>query len=118
MKAAHARLASATDEDARARATPERRREPRVTAQHEAIVQFSDGKIADVQLTDVSMHGCCVKSEAEDLRIGRFVSIGIEDEPMLQAIIRWMRGGSAGMEFLHPIPYERTEWHDLMEMPF
>jgi hypothetical protein len=118
MKAAHVRLAPAPDEDTLVDTMAERRREPRVAAHYQATLQFTQDDSADVQLADISMHGCCVKTEADGLRVGRFVSIGIDDEPMLQAVIRWVRAGSAGMEFLRPIPSERYEWHDLIDMPF
>jgi len=118
MKASHARLASAPDEKTMETVIPERRREGRTKARYRAVLQFSDGAGGDVELADISMHGCSVRSETEDLRIGRFVSIGIDAEPMLQAVIRWVRDGTAGMEFLRPIPPERDEWHELMDMPF
>ena len=82
------------------------------------MLQCVPGETATVELADVSMHGCCVRTETPDLRIGRFVSIGIDSNPMLQAVIRWVRDGAAGMEFVRPIPPERSEWHDLIEMPF
>ncbi len=118
MKAAHVRLAPAQDEETLVETVSDRRREPRVATHYLAKLQFSQDDSADVQLADVSMHGCCVTTDADGLRIGRFISIGIDDEPMLQAVIRWVREGSAGMEFLRPIPAERYEWHDLIDMPF
>jgi len=117
MKVAHARLARAQDEEILTVVATERRREPRVTTRFNAVLQMSDGVSNEVQLADVSAHGCCVRGDAEGLRIGRFVSIGLDEDSMLQAVIRWVRDGTAGMEFLRPIPPEQVEWHDLMEMP-
>lgn len=118
MKASYARLATEPDEETTPEAISDRRRETRVSASYQAILQFSEGVSDEVQLADISTHGCCVRSDAEGLRIGRFVAIGIEQEPMLQAVIRWVRDGAAGMEFLRPIPPEQREWHELMDMPF
>lgn len=67
-------------------------------------------------LSDVSLHGCCVVAGAEAFRQGSFVAIGIGDHPCLPAIVRWVRAHAVGMEFLHPVPAERMEWHDLMDM--
>jgi hypothetical protein len=117
MRTAYARLASAPDDEKPTPVIPERRREARVKARYRATLQFSDGTSDGVHLADISMHGCCIRSDSEGLRIGRFVSIGIDEEPMLQAVIRWVRDGAAGMEFLRPIPPERSEWHELIDMP-
>jgi len=81
----------------------------------EAMVQSSHGEEAGAILADVSMFGCCVSADAAWLRLGCFVSIALAGNPGLQAIVRWTRDGSAGMEFLRPIPPEREEWHDLMD---
>ena len=98
---------------------PERRREPRYTATgHDAIIRSSKGNTESAQPADLSLHGCSVRSSADWLRNGSFVTIGLDDESMLQAIVRWVRDGSAGMEFLRPIPPERVEWHSLLDSPF
>lgn len=71
-----------------------------------------------VLLAEVSLHGCRVRAEEPWLRTGAFVSISIEDGARLQAIVRWVREGAAGMEFLRPIPDHCSQWHDLMEEPY
>ena len=96
----------------------ERRREERIQARFQAIVQFPGGSSREMQLADISTHGCRVDGEVEGFRVGRFISVGIDETSMLQAVVRWVRNDAAGMEFLRPIPPERTEWHDLMDMPF
>lgn len=98
--------------------SPERRKEPRISARYEAIIESSKGQSEEVLLIDVSMHGCCVETEADWLRNGSFVSIGLDDQPKLSAIVRWVRDGSVGMEFLRPIPTDRDEWHEMLDMPF
>lgn len=97
---------------------PSRRKEARYSTWFDAKLESSRGDNADVLLSEVSMHGCRIKCEETWLRTGSFVAIGLEEGPMLQAIVRWIRDGNVGMEFLRPIPPERAEWHDLMELPF
>jgi len=96
----------------------DRRREPRFAARIDARMKSSRGDVVDIHLAEVSLHGCRVVSAEPWLKNGMFVEIGLGDEPMLEAIIRWVRDGSVGMEFLWPIPPERREWHDLADMPF
>lgn len=96
----------------------DRRREPRYAARIEANIETASGEIGTATLIDVSEHGCSIEAEADWLRNGRFLSIGLGKKPKLQAVVRWVRGGAAGMEFLRPIPPERTEWHESMDTSF
>ncbi len=96
----------------------ERRKVSRFPAEVTALIRAASGDEALVRLADVSTHGCNVRGEVAWLRAGIFVSIGFEEEPPLQAVVRWMRDGSAGMEFLRPVPSERREWHALINSPF
>ena len=93
----------------------ERRRERRHTIRFSAIVETARGGRIPVLLADVSLHGCCVQAETEALRQGAIVSIALGDDPALSAIVRWVRGAAAGLEFLHAVPHDRVEWHDLMD---
>jgi hypothetical protein len=95
-----------------------RRREPRFATWFDAVLENAHGDNASVLLAEVSLHGCRIRAEEPWLRTGAFVTIGIEDGARLQAIVRWVRDGAAGMEFLRPIPSECSEWHDLMDAPF
>jgi hypothetical protein len=108
-----ARLPATSDETG-----PERRRSARHPAWGTARLQSSHGENCEAMLADLSTHGCCVISEVTWLRTGTFVTIGIAEEPPLAAIVRWVRDGSVGMEFLRPIPPERSEWHTLLDSPF
>ena len=47
------------------------------------------------------------------LRSGSFVSIKLEEDPLLQGIVRWVRNGAAGVEFIHPFSADHVEWHAL-----
>ena len=112
MNAPMARLAAAESPAAAA----DRRRAPRFTAWHEARLQSAQGDAEDVLLTDVSTHGCCLRSESPRLRVGAILSVAVGDNPALPGVVRWVRDGSAGMEFLRSIPHERAEWHYLMDL--
>jgi hypothetical protein len=97
---------------------PERRKVSRYPAEVTAMLYSSHGDEASVLLADVSTHGCNVKGEVAWLRTGSFVSIGLGNEPPLRAIVRWIRDGAAGMEFLWPVSSAQGEWHALMQSPF
>ncbi|MGO4169844.1 PilZ domain-containing protein [Novosphingobium sp. PhB55] len=102
-----------------ARARDDRRREHRHVTCYDATLESARGGPASVQLADVSSHGCSVRGDADWLRPGAFVSIRLETgAPALQAIVRWVRGDAAGMEFLRPVPAERLDWLDLMDFGF
>ncbi len=95
-----------------------RRREPRFATWFDAHIENARGDSAKVLLAEVSMHGCRIQADQAWLRVGGFVAIRIENGEALPAIVRWVREGAAGMEFLRPIPAEYSEWHDLMDAPF
>lgn len=96
-------------------AAAERRREKRHATCFEATLEFSNGGRASVLLADVSLHGCCVRTDFGSLRQGAFVAIGLGAEPRVPAVIRWVRGNAAGMEFLRQVPADRTDWRALMD---
>lgn len=93
----------------------DRRREPRHPTCFEATLEFSNGTYASALLADVSLHGCCVRTDADSLRQGAFVSIGLGAEPKMPAIVRWVRGNAAGMEFLRQVPTHRHDWQAMMD---
>lgn len=96
----------------------ERRREQRFNTSHAAQVFSSTGEGAGVLLVDVSAHGCCIRCDAPWMKTGRFVSIHLEQDPALDAVVRWIRDGSVGLEFLRPVPTSSQAWFDLMDDPF
>ena len=81
------------------------RREPRYRTSAHARLFPAGGEIAQVILADVSAQGCCVRCPAGTLRVGQFIGIALDEEQPLQAVIRWLRDGAAGlsenMERLH-----------------
>ncbi|WP_395327065.1 PilZ domain-containing protein [Novosphingobium sp. BL-8H] len=97
-------------------APDERRREQRHATRYAAWIESSRGERTDSVLTDVSLHGCCVSGAAAWLRQGAFVSIGLGQGAALRAVVRWVRGNLAGMEFLHAVPHGAREWHELMDI--
>lgn len=113
MNASMARLESGLP-----KVKPDRRRELRFTAWHDAILESSQGHRDNVLVADISMHGCSVRSEASWLKPGCFVSLGLNESQMLQAVVRWVRDGAAGMEFLRPVPSDHSDWQDLIDLQF
>ncbi len=117
MKVKLARLQN-IPEDAHLVRRQARRRERRFETWFDATLETAHGDRANVRIAEVSLHGCRIKGDLSWIRNGAFISIAAEGGSKLQAIIRWVREDSAGMEFLRPVPQECTEWHDLMDAPF
>ena len=91
-----------------------RRRAPRAIVDVEAMVISSRGESALMSIGNVSLHGCNIRGDAAWLRIGSFVGVGLGREKPLQAIVRWLRDSSAGLEFMRPIPADNAAWQDLI----
>lgn len=85
-------------------ARPLTRRVDRQIARGDVIVQSSQGHSAQARLNDISIYGCNILADADWMRCGMFVSIQLTAERSIQAIVRWIRGGSCGVEFLRAIP--------------
>lgn len=81
----------------------EKRRISRFLASSRVLVRSSHGDSCKAQLKDVSIFGCLLQTNAEWLRTGMFVSINLSSDWSIQAIVRWARNGSAGVEFLRSI---------------
>jgi len=96
------------------RTKPNRRKERRYAAGFPARLKSSEGELTDVMVAEVSLHGCSVNTDAQWIGQGKFVSIGLSEKPMLLAIVRWVRSGSAGMEFVREISEDRDEWQELI----
>ncbi|WP_156840498.1 PilZ domain-containing protein [Novosphingobium aquimarinum] len=92
-----------------------RRREPRFNAVSDATITNMTGKTASTLLIDISLHGACIRCDAAWLRPGSFVKIAITEDDELDAVVRWVRDGSAGMEFLNPVPANREAWRAMMD---
>ena len=72
-------------------------------------VRSSHGDQTVAELHDFSAFGCNIVSAAAWLRIGSFITLRLSDEHTAQAIVRWIRAGSCGVEFLRPLPYADAE---------
>ena len=101
-------------EDSPVSERPKRRKSERTPSRAVVYIGHNQGERIEATLCDLSTFGCAIRTKAEWLRIGKFISIQLGDLPSLQALIRWVEGGTAGLEFLRPIPSERTEWHRLL----
>ena len=88
---------------------PLTRRVERRPSNASVLVQSSHGDHVKARLRDISIFGCNLLSDADWLRMGQFLSIRPPASEPIQAIVRWVRGGSCGVEFLRPISHERAE---------
>lgn len=96
-----------------------RTRATRAVARHRCdrgiSIGSSGSQVCDATVRDASSHGCRVDSQADWLRMGAFVSIRPDDESVVMGIVRWVRGGSAGIEFLQPLDPAGGAWHALLD---
>lgn len=81
-----------------------------------AIVQVSNaaGITASLRVIDLSSHGCSINGDASSLRLGMILSMSLGGERPIQAIIRWIRGEVAGIEFFRPITADQSGWRALL----
>ena len=98
--AAKTKLAPAPQETSR----PLTRRGTRRPASSLVLVTSSHGDRAKAVLRDISIYGCNLVTEATWLRMGMFSGIRLNPERTVQAIVRWAREDTCGVEFLRPIP--------------
>lgn len=93
---------------------PLRRKVHRSQVQIEARVTSSRGDSAMMTICNASSHGCNIRGEATWLRNGSVIGVTLDERPMLLGIIRWVRDGAAGLEFMRPVPHSNKWWHDLI----
>lgn len=94
----------------------DRRRAPRAMVALEAEVRSSRGERASMTIANISVHGCNINGDADWLRLGSFVTVEHQAGEALSAIVRWVRGNSAGLEFLRPVPAGHAAWHNLIDL--
>ncbi|MFM5949030.1 MAG: PilZ domain-containing protein [Novosphingobium sp.] len=82
---------------------PQTRRVQRLFAHSRVAIRSSHGDRTKGRIRDVSIFGCSLECDAPWLRTGTFVGIAITAEWTIQAVVRWIRDGRAGVEFLRPI---------------
>jgi hypothetical protein len=82
---------------------PNTRRVSRIFARSRVAIQSSHGDRSKADIRDVSTFGCALDCDAGWLRPGMFIGIALGPEWTIQAVVRWVREGHAGTEFLRPI---------------
>lgn len=74
------------------------------------VVQSSHGERSTGILRDISTYGCNLVCNETWLRTGIFIALHFSSDRSIQAIVRWVRGGACGIEFLRPISAADAEW--------
>lgn len=82
---------------------PQTRRTTRLLTSECVVIQSNHGDRSEADLRNVSTFGCSLQSDALWLRPGLFVAIALADDWTVHAVLRWVREGRAGAEFLRPI---------------
>ena len=82
---------------------PSTRRTARRIAGAVATVRTSGGERNRARIRDVSVFGCSLVTDADWLRTGIFVTVQLAPDWSIQAIVRWARDGTGGVEFLRAI---------------
>jgi hypothetical protein len=72
-------------------------------------IELVTGERATALLQDFSAHGCNVRCNADWLRLGRFVVVRLSETASVQAVVRWLRDGSCGIEFLRPMNHDQAQ---------
>ena len=88
---------------------PLTRKAARRPARGAVAVRSSHGDRVHAELHDFSAFGCNIVSDAAWLRMGSFITLALSEDVSVQAIVRWVRNGSSGAEFLRPLPYAEAE---------
>lgn len=55
------------------------------------------------RISDISIHGCCIRTRRDFLRVGTHVVIHPQGEDHLAGTVRWIAHDCAGVEFDHAI---------------
>ena len=87
-----------------------RRREDRVPVKANALMAGAKS-IGRTSILDLSCHGCNLTTGDTGLHPGEFVMIRLEGTEALRGIVRWIRDGEAGIEFLRPLYQAALHYH-------
>jgi hypothetical protein len=96
------------------RIRPNRREVSRYRTKAAVEVANTSGAKAAMSVEDISSHGCSIKGDVQWLRLGMILSIVLANEQPVQAVIRWVRGGKAGVEFFRPLTAAQSGWQRLI----
>ena len=89
-----------------------RRRADRQPFNGKVVIGFGGSDSSIGRIRNISPFGCNVVADADWMRIGRIVSLKVGGRRVIQAIVRWTRDGTTGLEFLRPIDLAEVEWLD------
>ena len=92
-----------------------RRRARRLLVEMPASVRSSRGDEAEMTIANISVHGCNITGPAPWLRLGGFVTVSLDSGEEMTGIVRWVRGDSAGLEFMRSVPAGHAGWHELID---
>jgi hypothetical protein len=85
------------------------RKVDRRPASGSVVIQSSAGDQVAARLRDLSVYGCNLACTADWLRLGRFITIRVGSDRQIQALVRWSRDGTTGVEFLRAIAQEDVD---------
>ena len=72
-------------------------------------VILGDGSHHPIQLLDLSYEGCGVETDAR-IEAGQHVKLSVLGRGGIDAEVRWVRDGKAGLAFIPPEPEAKTYW--------
>lgn len=91
------------------------RRVARSPRHHWVSIGTSGSAMGQAVIRDLSSHGCRIDTDATWLRIGAFITIRLDEQSAVMGIVRWLRGGAGGIEFLQPIRPGDDAWQVLFD---
>jgi hypothetical protein len=72
-------------------------------------VMFADGSTHEIYLLDLSYEGCGVESAAP-LAPGQALKLSVLNRGAIDAVVRWVQGGKAGLAFTPPESEAKKHW--------
>ena len=102
------------DHGARAPRDARTRKVSRTPVHRGVWIASKHGCEAEATVRDISTHGCSIRSDADWLRLGGFLSLEVEADAAIMGIVRWVRDGAAGIEFLRPLQAGQPAWDALI----
>lgn len=79
------------------------RQENRLPVELKSCVRTGGMKIQDVALSNISAAGCCIAIAEHYVEVDRTIIIQPDSLEGLEARVRWVRDGKAGLEFARPL---------------
>ena len=85
------------------RAQDEARRVARRRTSIGITIVSARGTEAPAIIRDISAHGCSIAGNADWMKPGGFLYLRPHGEAAVTGIVRWIREGAAGIEFVRPL---------------